>query len=100
MAEDATNSALLVDRGLPVANDLDADGRRKLRVGSGDLALQVDDHTSFLYLGQAAPGTLTSASKWQIVKFIFSGTLIESQYPNGDAGYTNVWDDRASLTYV
>jgi len=32
MAEDATNSALLVDRGLPIANDSQSDGRRALRV--------------------------------------------------------------------
>ena len=32
MAEDPTNSALLVDRGYPVANDASPDGRRALRV--------------------------------------------------------------------
>lgn len=100
MSEDATNSALLVDRGLPIANDLDSDGRRKLRVGSEELALQVDDHTSFLYIGQSSPGTLTSSPKWRIVKFTFSGTIIGSQYPNGNSSFLNVWDDRASFTYV
>jgi hypothetical protein len=38
MAEDATNAALNVDRGFPIANEPSPDGRRALRVLAGNAA--------------------------------------------------------------
>ncbi len=100
MAEDYTNAALTTDRGYPIGNDADADGRRKLRVGSSDYALQVDLQSGYLYLGQAAPGSLTSEAKWQIAKITYTSSSVVSQYADGESTFSNVWDNRASLTYV
>jgi len=100
MAEQDTNSALLMDRGIPIANDLDADGRRKLRIGSGEYALKVDDQGTFLYLGQAAPGSLGSQSVWLIQKIEYTSTQVDILFANGSSEFNSIWDNRASLTYV
>jgi hypothetical protein len=52
------------------------------------------------YVGDAAPGTLGSASLWRIRKLDFSldGDVIVT-FADGDALFDNVWDDRTSLDY-
>ena len=68
-------------------------------VEQAPLALQFDASASpVLYLGQAQPGTATSASLWQIMRIdTTSGVVIT--YANGSGAYTNIWNDRASLPY-
>lgn len=63
------------------------------------LASRLDNTTSanVIYIGKAKPGTLTSESLWQIAKLDTSSGLIKTWA--GSAGFTQVWDDRASLTY-
>lgn len=63
------------------------------------LALQFDSSASpILYLGQAAPGSATSAAVWRIQKInTTSGVAIT--WADGAATFTQVWDNRASLTY-
>lgn len=54
-----------------------------------------------LYLGWAMPGTATSDAGWSILHPLFSGNLlVHKQWPNGSDDLVNVWDDRASLSYV
>ncbi len=71
-------------------------------------AIQIDpDASAPVYVGWALPGSLTSAPVWRICKLTYSGANITavlwSVHPNGgtrgDALYTKVWDDRATLTY-
>jgi hypothetical protein len=54
------------------------------------------------YMGLAAPGTATSAALWQISKITFdgSGNFLSQKWADGNGNLDNVWDDRASLTYV
>jgi hypothetical protein len=51
------------------------------------------------YVGKAVPGTLSSEAAWQMQRLTYVGgdlTLLEW----ADAGkFTQVWDDRASLSY-
>lgn len=56
---------------------------------------------NLIYTGAATPGTLTSAAKWRIQKLTYSGTgnLLSIIWPNGEAEFANVWDNRTSLTY-
>jgi hypothetical protein len=52
-----------------------------------------------LYVGKAVPGTLSSAAAWQIQRLTYTGddlTLLEWA---DDGKFTQVWDDRASLSY-
>lgn len=59
---------------------------------------QVDSTTA--YLGSALPGTATSAASWQIQKLTFGGSGdVSVYYAGGSTAYTNIWDNRASLSY-
>lgn len=50
------------------------------------------------YIGDADPGTATSASSWRVKKIdSSSGTSI--LFAGGDDTFVNAWDDRASLSY-
>jgi hypothetical protein len=63
------------------------------------LALQFDSSASpILYLGQAQPGSSTSAALWQIMR-IDTSSGVAITYANGSGDYTNIWNDRASLPY-
>lgn len=59
------------------------------------------DASSPTYIGWATPGVATSDAKWKIRKFTYdsSGRTTNIQYASGDVGFTQVWDNRASLVY-
>ena len=70
------------DLGIPVQHVLDY---------SGD---------NLIYFGLAAHGAATSAAAWQIRKLDYSGSnLITIKSANGTDTFTNIWDDRVSLSY-
>lgn len=58
-----------------------------------------DAGSGTLYLGNAVPGTLTSAASWRIKKIVDAGTSIEITFADGNSNFDNIWDDRASLSY-
>lgn len=64
------------------------------------LALRFDSSNDpLLYLAEASPGSLTSESVWRIARInVAVGVAI--QWANGNNSFVNVWDDRASLTYI
>lgn len=51
-----------------------------------------------LYLGKASIGSLTSNPVWQLAKLDTSTGLIKT-WSGGSATFTNIWDNRTSLTY-
>ena len=53
-----------------------------------------------LYLGEAAPGTLTSQPLWRVKRITFSagGDVTAVEYA-GIGSESQVWDNRASLSY-
>jgi ABC-type taurine transport system substrate-binding protein len=58
------------------------------------------DPPTLAYLGQANPGSATSASVWRIQKLTFgSGGDVSTAFADGNANFDNRWDDRASLSY-
>jgi len=61
-------------------------------------SLIVDDSVSgIIYLGEGLYGALTSEAKWKIKKIdLSSGVVIKC----ASEDYDQVWNDRASLTYV
>ena len=54
------------------------------------------------YIGKAEAGSSTSSATWQISRLFYdgSGNFEAKLWCDGDFNYDNVWDDRASLTYV
>lgn len=67
--------------------------------GTGVYSKFIDDITPLMYVGEAVPGTATSAASWriQLVDFTNNPDIIVKW---AGSGFTNVWDDRASLTYI
>ena len=64
-----------------------------------DEAVMVDTASSpILYIGKAAPLTLTSQAGWKILKLDTTSGLI-TKYA-GTANYDQIWDNRTSLTYL
>ncbi len=61
-------------------------------------SLRVDQASStIIYLGQAAYGSLESEAKWQIKKIDTSSGV---SITNASNGFNQIWNNRASLTYV
>lgn len=54
-----------------------------------------------LYIGYAAPGTLTSATDWQIRKITVdgSGNITDIKFADGTAGFDKEYDERTGYTY-
>jgi hypothetical protein len=54
-----------------------------------------------IYIGTAAPGSLTSTAVWQIKKLTYDGnnnpTVILAA--NGTTEFNQIWDNRAALSY-
>lgn len=52
------------------------------------------------YVGLALPGSGSDEAKWQIKKLTYSGTaVVSSLFAGGNTNFTNIWDNRASLSY-
>ena len=59
-----------------------------------------DGSGKVIYTGNAPPGSATSAAKWSIKRFTYSGTnLTVAEWAGGNNLCVNIWDNRASLTY-
>lgn len=70
-----------------------------LQVVGGNFASQVDDQTTHIYLGKAAAGSGTGSAVWSIKKITFSGSLISTSWAGGSDAFTNIWNNRAALSY-
>ena len=66
-------------------------------------ALRVDDATTtnITYVGKAAIGSDSAAAVWSIKKIDQTGTPVTTviTYANGNNNFSNIWDNRTSLTY-
>lgn len=63
-------------------------------------ALKLDEVSSTLfYVGEASIAASTSSPMWRIRK-IDTTTGVDVRWADGNSYYDNVWDDRASLTYL
>lgn len=93
------HSGLRAKKVIPFVND--GTGNAVMQI-TKSLAIRyvVDSAVSTtFYLGKAAPGTLTSAANWQIMKIsTASGTI--TTWADGNSDFDNIWDNRQSLTYL
>lgn len=84
-----------VDGYVPVVNP---DGSVIGGASSYDKIIDLDTTPDIIYIGQAAIGSALNDDVWQIKKVdTTSGAVIG--WANSAATFTNVWDNRASLTY-
>lgn len=68
-----------------------------LHVTGAPLALRADDGATYLYVGKAVAGSLTSSAVWQIQRITQADlTLV---WADGNGSFDNVWDNYASLSY-
>lgn len=68
--------------------------------GIADETVMIDEASSSVtYVGKATAGTSTSSASWSISKITLSGSVTAVQWADGDPAATNIWDDRASLSY-
>lgn len=51
------------------------------------------------YIGTADPGTAESAAQWMIQEVTTVGTSVSTKHADGSPTFTQVWDDRESLSY-
>lgn len=59
--------------------------------------------TTVNYYGEALRASLTSDPVWKIIRITYSGvdgTNFVVEDAEGNDGYKNIWDNRASLTYT
>jgi hypothetical protein len=52
-----------------------------------------------VYVGEATPGTASSASLWRIKRITESGSSTSVDWAGGTADFVHSWDDRLTLTY-
>lgn len=72
-----------------------------VRETSVPLALILETSGSYTYVGRAPVGTLSSVSKWQIMRIDESVTdTMTITYADGNQDFDNSWTNRASLNYI
>lgn len=64
------------------------------------LATRTDTEGSITYVGNAAVGSSPADAVWRIYRVLSVGEDVTIQYANGNSTFSNVWNNRASLTYV
>jgi len=79
-------------------------GHANVRVTANEryaVALDYDVNNNLVYHGIAKCGSSKSAAVWCVKKLTYSGeNLTDIQFADGNERFDNVWDDRASLTYL
>jgi len=65
-------------------------------------ALQLDEVSTYTYIGEAPPGSATSAAVWRIKRMDESSTNpdLVIKWASGNNNYDKIWDNRLSLTYL
>lgn len=59
-----------------------------------------DDGAGTVYTGYALRGAANSDAAWFIMRQVTTGTVTEIRFAANPFDFTQVWDDRASLTYT
>lgn len=68
-----------------------------LPVSSAPKTAAFDDDGTYTYIGLAAPGALTSAAVWRIIRMTNADDRMI--YADGNSNYDNMWDDHLILSY-
>lgn len=69
--------------------------------GGYTVRIDYDGSNNPIYIGKADIATVTATPLWQIQKLTYTGSNLTSvTWADGNDSFDNVWDNRASLTYV
>jgi hypothetical protein len=83
------------DSSTAILNELQSD------ISAKRLTVRLDQVSDNLfYVGKALIGSVDSDSLWQVVRYTTTGSILKSEYANGSEGFNEVWNDRATLTYI
>lgn len=64
------------------------------------LALELDEASATVtYVGEAAAGSATSGALWRVKRITTTGADLSIKWADGDTSFSNVWDNRAALSY-
>ena len=85
IASDSTGVVSVDDNGGSITTD------------SQPLSVRMDYGATYLYIGKAAIGSLTSDASWQVQRITQADTTI--LWADGNASFDNIWDNYASLAY-
>lgn len=60
-----------------------------------------DGNGNTIYIGNAQPGSLSSASVWRIKQLNYNGSnqITSIKFPSASSAYNFIWDNRAALAY-
>ena len=65
------------------------------------LTVRLDEVSDTLfYVGKALIGKVNSDANWLIIRYTTVGNVLMSEYANGSENFDQVWNNRATLTYV
>jgi hypothetical protein len=65
------------------------------------LTVRLDEVSDTLfYVGKALIGKVNSDANWLIIRYTTVGNVLMSEYANGSENFNQVWNDRATLTYL
>ena len=84
----------------------DSANQIKSSVGSLDSKLFFDatavdeSNPQVIYKGYSQPGSKTSDPVWAIQKITNTGDVLTYRWANGKKDFTNIWDNRLTLTYA
>lgn len=78
---------------------VDGSGNQISVFGESSYVTRVDEASATItYIGEADPGTATSAASWRVKRVdTSSGTVI--LYAGSVTSFNQIWDNRAGLTY-
>jgi hypothetical protein len=66
--------------------------------GDGELAVRIDELTTYTYVGYANPGTSEASAAWRVKRITnATGNIL---WADGNSNFDNVWANRVALTYV
>lgn len=73
----------------------------KLWVEKKTVKIAYDANKNPEYVGEANPGTATSATGWRIKKITYNSDKnpTDVQWADSDMNFNNVWDDRENYVY-
>lgn len=81
-----------------MAGDITGPNGSTLDELNGLLTVRVEEGATYTYIGHATPGADESVAEWRIKRMTNANLTI--LFADGDVNFDNVWDDRASLTYL
>jgi len=58
---------------------------------------RLDDGVTYMYVGEALPGTADSTSAWRIKRYIQA--TLQGNYADGVSTFNKIWNNRATYVY-